>query len=149
MGSIRIQKQLEPPWLTIEPIQVGDVPPGLRTPDRYIVVEDEREHRVRIDVYSIKGRDECFAFEDAVIWADWLVIGFGERVHLVALGGNHRTSTVDLESYFGHFYPQASCLLVASGERLFRLQPDGTLAWTSDVLGIDGVVVSQSRRNYN
>jgi hypothetical protein len=52
-------------------------------------------------------------------------------------------STLELGSYFGHLYPFESCLLVASGERLFRLQPDGELAWSTGVLGIDGVQLGQ------
>ena len=54
----------------------------------------------------------------------------------------------DLRTYFGYVYTasdfdQASdFLLIASAERVIRLNVDGTIAWTSDVVGIDGVVVN-------
>lgn len=52
--------------------------------------------------------------------------------------------TVALGSYFGHLYPTADYLLLASGERLFRMEPDRSIRWRSDVLGIDGVVVGEA-----
>jgi hypothetical protein len=49
--------------------------------------------------------------------------------------------TYALDNYFGHLYAHNDYLLVASGERLLRIQCDGSLAWKSPLLGIDGVIV--------
>jgi hypothetical protein len=43
--------------------------------------------------------------------------------------------------YFGYVYANDEYLLVASGDRLRRIAQDGSIQWTSDVLGIGGVVV--------
>ena len=49
---------------------------------------------------------------------------------------------LDLGGYFGHFYAGDNYLLAASAERLFRISADGTVAWASRPLGIDGVIVN-------
>ena len=122
----------------LEPVRVGRVPAGRGTPDRYVIVTRDDSPVLRLDVYSY-GPD-CFAFEDAVIWRDNLVVGFGSHVHAVSIV-DRSTASIALESYFGHLYPTIDHLLIASGERLFRMQPDRTILWKSDLLGVDGVVV--------
>jgi hypothetical protein len=98
--------------------------------------------QVRIDVYSGKRRDRSSGFEDAIFWHGWVVIGFGEQVFLVS-PSDYRTITLELGSCFGHLYPLESCLLVASCERLFAVRVDGDLVWTTEVIGIDGVVIDR------
>ena len=127
--------------LRLGSICVGRVPVGRGTPDRYVIVSDGEVRVLRIDVYSF-GPD-CFAFEDAVIWQGNVLIGFGSHVHAIDMR-DRSSVTIDLGSYYGHVYPTADYLLIASGERLFRLAADRSLVWTSDVLGIDGVVVHEA-----
>jgi hypothetical protein len=69
-----------------------------------------------------------------------VVIGFGSHVHAISLV-DRSVVTVELESYFGHLYPALDFVLLASGERLFRMEPDRSVSWKSVHLGIDGVVV--------
>jgi hypothetical protein len=121
---------------------LGDVPPFGGTPDRYVTLDEDGAPQARIDLYAGRQRAETFVFEEAIAWGEWLVIGFGERVFLVRFP-DRRTSTLELGSYFGRFYPFESCLLVASGERLFKLQTDGELAWSTGILGLDGVRLGQ------
>jgi hypothetical protein len=52
--------------------------------------------------------------------------------------------TVALEEYFGHVYPTADYLLLASCSRLFRMEPDRSILWKTELLGLDGVVVRES-----
>jgi hypothetical protein len=104
-------------------------------------LEDHGVPQVRIDVYTGKCYQSS-GFEDAIFWRGWVVIGFGEQVFLVS-PSDHRTITLELGSYFGHLYPLESCLLVASGERLFAVRIDGDLAWRTEVIGIDGVVIDR------
>lgn len=93
-----------------------------------------------MDLYQ--SGDECFAFEEVRLWSGLVVIGWGHRVYLVE-PRTRAVSALDLGGYFGHLYPEQQCLLVASAERLFRVEPDGSLPWRTDVLGIDGVVVHE------
>ena len=127
--------------LRLEPIRVGRVPPGRGTPDRYVSVTDGDVRLLRVDVYSF-GPD-CFAFQDAIIWQGNVVVGFGSHVHVIGMA-DRSSVTIELGSYYGHVSPTADYLLIASGERLFRLAADRSLVWTSDVLGIDGVVVHEA-----
>ena len=125
--------------LRLDPVRVGRIPAGVGTPDRYVTVIDERDVPIlRVDVYA--RAPSGFAFEDALIWRGNLIVGFGNEVHAVALADRSKLS-VELGTYFGHIYPAADYLLIASGERLFRMAPDRSIVWQSDVLGIDGVVV--------
>jgi len=125
-------------WLHLEPVRVGRVPVSIRTPDRYVTVTGDDRPVLRVDVYSY-GPD-CFAFEEVIAWRDLILIGFGSHVHAISVV-DRSAVTIELESYFGHLYPNRDFVLLASGERLFRLQPDRSVSWKSTHLGIDGVVV--------
>jgi hypothetical protein len=131
---------LDSPWTRVEPIRLGRVPAGLGTPDRFVVIESGEGSRLRVDLYQ--SSDECFAFEEVCVWSGSVVLGWGHRVYLVE-PRTRVVSALDLGSYFGHLYPGERWLLVASAERLLRVEPDGSLLWRSDALGLDGVVVDQ------
>jgi hypothetical protein len=140
MARVAFLTVLNPPWTRMEPIVLRRIPTGRGTPDRFVAVESSEGPVLRVDLYG--SSDECFAFEEACIWSGLVVIGWGHCVYLVQ--PRMRTvSAVDLGSYFSHLYAIEQCLLVTSAERLFRVEPDGSLLWRSDSLGIDGVVVHQ------
>ena len=129
---------IERAWLQMLPTRIGGIPAGLGTPHKYILLSNDAGPALRVDAY--RNSDECFAFNDAVIWHDYLVIGWGDFAYLV----HTDTGSVikhSLGIYFGHIYADSNYLLIASGERLIRIRRDGSLQWTSDVLGIDGVII--------
>jgi len=128
---------IDGPWLNVPPIRVGRVPAGSRTPDRYLAASVAGGQRVRVDLYQ--GVEAC-PFEDDCEWHGWLIVSWGEHLHWVD-PVERSARTVRLGSYFGHLYPAPDALFVASAERLFRFAPLGTLAWSSSLLGIDGVVL--------
>lgn len=125
-------------WLGLQPIRIGDIAAGRESPAKYVLLEIDGQPTLRVDAYQSSG--ECFAFHDARLWHGLLVIGWGDCAYLIDIGTGavirHR-----LGSYFGHAYAHEEYLLVASGERLLRFNRDGTTRWTSDLLGIDGVIV--------
>ncbi len=141
MLAANFTKSLDSVWSQLDPIRVGRVPVTLGTPDRFVRVEEDGEPVLRIDVYAY--RPDCFAFEEVLIWRDMVVIGFGSHVHAVSIA-DRSAVTIDLGSYFGHFYPTTDYLLAASGERFFRFEPDRSIMWKSGDLAIDGVVVHDS-----
>lgn len=90
-----------------------------------------------IDVHEA---DALTGFREVIVWNSLIAVGLGS--HVYAVNPSDRTvTTVPLDGYFGHFYIASDTLLIASAERLLCLRPDRSLAWTSEVLGIDGVVV--------
>src|SRR5512139_4093363 len=94
---------IEAGWLRLNPIRIGPVPLSLRTPDRYVTVSDEDGMPVlRVDMYAF-GPD-CFSFEDAIVWRDIIMIGFGSHAHAVSIA-THSVITVMLTSYYCKFYP--------------------------------------------
>ena len=130
---------IEPPWLGMRPNRIGDIPDGLGTPSKFILLELDGCPALRVDAYP--SSEECFAFNDAILWHSFLVVGWGDCVYLIAT----ESGTVIrhcLRAYFGHVYVIENSLLVASCDRIWRVETDGSVAWKSDVLGIDGVLVS-------
>jgi hypothetical protein len=136
----RMSEVIDAEWSRVESVRVGRVPAAVGVPDGYVTVAEDDRPVLRVDVYAY-GPD-CFAFEDCIIWRDIVVVGFGSHVHAI-LVADRSAVTIALESYFGHLYPTRDYLLVASGERLFRLEPDRSILWQSECLGIDGVVVHE------
>lgn len=140
MWRTTILTTLDPAWSEMVPIPLGRIPGGRDTPDCFVTVESNDGPALRVDLY--RSSEECFAFQEACVWSGLVVLGWGNRVYLLD-PPTRLVSSLNLGSYFGHLYPGEGWLLVASGERLFRVDRDGTLCWQSDVLGIDGVVVHQ------
>lgn len=134
----KISEVIDALWLRCEPVRVGSVPRGLGTPDRYVLVSDGDVPIVRVDVYAHPV--DCFPLEDALVWRDNVVIGFGCHIHAVSLS-NRAWCTIALGSYYGHLYPTPDYLLIASGERLLRMEPDRAILWTTELLAVDGVLV--------
>jgi hypothetical protein len=138
--SAGFTQAIDPPWTTMDPVLAGEVPRRLGTPIIYVTVEADGEPLLRIDVHEREPSHH--AFQDAIAWADFVVVGFGNHVHLVA--PTARTcASFRLAGYFGHLYPEADRLLVADAERLWCFDGSGSLQWRSPELGLDGVVVDR------
>lgn len=142
MLRVILGETIDAECLGLDPLLVGQVPSGLGTPDYYVVVFQDDKPVLRVDIYQF-GSEDCSAFQDAIVWRDNLVVGVGTNVHAVSLLDRSVTTTA-LESYYGHLYPTPDYLLVASGERLYRMEPDRSVLWTSELLAIDGVVVHEA-----
>ena len=129
---------IEGPWLRIEPIRIGAVPAGLGTPDFYVTVHKNDKPYLRIDLY--KNSDEFYEFEEVRVWHQFVVAGFGHSVYLIHLESQDVIS-IGLESYFRSFYTSNEYILVTSAERIFRVDTSGSVKWSTQQLGIDGVIV--------
>jgi hypothetical protein len=137
MITASFQNFADPPWEHVKLARVGCIPTGLGTPNAYVLVENDGRPFIRVDVY---GDEDCYAFEDVIIWREFVVIGFGSRVHMVNCQ-TQETTTFELDSYFGHVYPGAEWMISASGRRLLFIDPTGSVVWKSEMLGLDGVIV--------
>jgi hypothetical protein len=136
--EVTLQSTIEVPWTEVPVLCVGAVPPGQGTPDLYVTLQVDGRLRLRADVYGTPG-NEGFPFQDAAAWQGRVVIGFGHRVHAVC-PQSLEVRMLELGSYFGSFHLCEERLLVASAERVYCLDAEGILAWTSDPVGVDGVV---------
>ncbi len=133
---------IDPVWEAKEPLRLGQVSSGQKTADRFVLVELSQGRFLRIDLF--RSNEESYAFEDVLVWCGKIVIGWGHHVYDVDLQSRDVIARC-LDSYFGHMYPIDEVMLVTSAESLSCFAPDGSLAWQSDMLGVDGVVVEEIR----
>ena len=133
---------LDSPWTAMQPLRLGKVPSGLPTADLFVTVSDDDSALLRVDLYG-DSSDDVFTFQDALVWHDHVFVGFGNRVYAIDPKKQSASEIYlgPLLGYFGHFYASQGYLMVASGESLLRLAPDGTILWRTPNLGLDGVVV--------
>lgn len=124
----------------MEPVRFGQVPAGLGTADLFVTVETDDAPLLRVDLYA--NCDECFAFEEVRLWANFVAIGWGHHLYMVKLP-TLDVSAFDLGSYFGHMDPAENYLLISSAKQLFCIGLDSSLRWQSGLLGIDGVIVDR------
>jgi hypothetical protein len=137
MCAARLTAVLDDEWLNLEPVRVFAGPTGRLAPVAYALL-DVDGHRLRVDVYA--DEPDCYAFEAAVEWRGNMVIGFGSHVHIVGIS-DRQSTTVHLGGYFSGLYPLADCLLVASQDRVWRVDPNQSIRWRSQRVGLDGVVL--------
>ncbi len=130
---IKFCSALDDSWLTVPPVGIG---PSAAA-DRFLTVS---EPRIRVDLS--RSNDEFYQFEAAFLWSKYLVIGWGSSCYLVELA-SRSVKQIPLGAYFGYLYPAKGYLLIASGERLIRVNPRGKEVWRSDILGLDGVMVHE------
>jgi hypothetical protein len=129
-------------WLDLAPLYLGDVPPGLGTPDFYVTVEKSGQPFLLLNIYS--------AFfpipPQQILWQEWLFIGFGETLFVVSLA-SLQSFTHKVAWYCGYFYPFADYLLVSSAANLLCFDKNARLLWESDEVGMDGVEVQEVTGN--
>ncbi len=140
MTQTTFQSEIAAPWTLLAPVRVGQSPTGQGTLKQYVTVEFDDGSRLRIDLYQ--NTSQCFAFEKACIWLNFVVIGWGEHLYLV---NRHSLKVIDhaLDCYFADFYCDPAFLLAASGQSLFRISPTGAMRWQSVGVGVYGVTIDR------
>jgi len=136
--QVRMSGAIDDAWCRLEPVPVGRKSRAAGSPCRFVTVSDADRLLLRIDVHS--DGPECRAFEQAIVWRGSVIFGYGERVHAVCMR-DRSVVTFDTQPYFGALHATREYLLIASGSRLIRVEPNRTVRWTSGELGVDGVVV--------
>jgi hypothetical protein len=142
MLSVKQLVTIDSPWPSMPPLRLGKVPSGLGTADLFVTISDGDRALLRVDLYG-DSSSETFTFQDALVWRERVFVGYGHRVYVIDPKAQ-LASEIFLGTccgYFGAFYVGQDYLLVASGERLLRLAPDGRVVWTTPNLGLDGVDV--------
>jgi hypothetical protein len=135
-----ITRFIDRPWTHLSPRRIGGVPSGLGTPDRFILIGPDDAPRLRIDLYF---PSDIPAFRvDARVLDAAVVIGFGDQVDIVPFS-DAPVETQRLDSYFMRFYEGDGYLLATSGADVTRINADGTIAWQSAMLAMDGVVIDR------
>jgi len=127
--------------LALPSVEVGNLQRARGTPDRYVVVFDEDLPVARVEVFGFKPR--AAGFERCLVWHEIVLVGLGDHVHMVCIS-DRSTRTLSLGSYFCDFAATDRYLLIASGERLVRIDQERTVVWTSEQLGADGVLVLEA-----
>ena len=136
---VSLAHALDDAWRSLTPTRLGPVPTNEPTPDLFALITRDGIPERRIDLYRT---DEYYFRDQALIWGEWIALGFGERVYLVSLRAAD-ARTIPLPGYFQDFHPRDEFLIILSGSGLTRIEPDGTVAWQRDSLAIDGTSVDR------
>lgn len=134
---IELKKIIDSPWIGMDSICIGDVPNTLGTPDFYCTVEKEGNPYLVVKIYV----EYETPFTKAVIWNNYIAIGFSESFFLIDIE-NHSYSNTHLDGYFGYTYPYENFLLIATQTNLICFDKQGSQLWATETLGIDGVIVN-------
>ena len=126
-------------WEELQPISIGKFSQHAETPEIHILVARNNQPFIRVDAFY--NSDESFAFKDAVIWFDLLILGWGHSVYLIHTESMNSIK-LECDAYFEKLYQNGEYLLIATGERLIRIDKSGSILWRSEMLGIDGVIVN-------
>lgn len=142
----------EVPWKTLDRSEYADLPvtqlnhnaQDQRPADAaYLVTRDGRP-LLRVQLW--RSNAEVFTFREAGIWQGFLIVGWGHAYYVVDVD-QQRVTRHDLACYFGHLFFESSVCLIASAENVVRLDSSGQPLWTSDRLGIDGVIITAADTN--
>jgi hypothetical protein len=142
MLSAKQRLTIDMPWVGMTPLRLGKVPTGLRTADLFVTISDDDRALLRVDLFG-DSSSESFTFQDAIVWGERVFVGYGHRVYVIE-PKKQAGSQIFLGptcSCFNAFYSGQDYLLVASGESLIRLAPDGSVLWAASNLALDGVTV--------
>jgi hypothetical protein len=136
---IRFQPTVSEPWLDVQSLALGAVPPGKGTPDLYALVYRASAPELRIDLYADRST-QLYVYQQGLFFEEILAIGLGHEVYLVSFAeGPPRT--LHLNSYFVSLHRASDAVYVVSGEDITRLNLDGDVVWTSPQLAVDGIRV--------
>lgn len=108
-------------------------------PDAQCLLTIDDEPKLLLNFWQRSG--EVYTFRDVHYWRGLLVVGWGHAFFVV---DPESASAIrhELGAYFGSMRAD-DVLLVASGERVFRVSTAGSIAWKSERVGIDGVTISK------
>ncbi len=139
MRTSRIAHVLEPPWLQLEPLRLGEVPIGQGTPFAYVLIAEDERPVLRLDIYPGPG---CFFREKAIIWNGFVAVGLGTSAFVVSLSSGAVTRP-SVDGYFSDFWSSDEVLLVVDATGLTRVGRNGDVLWRNRNLALDGVEVRE------
>lgn len=115
---------------------------GGGSPVLVVTVREDGRACLQVAVHS-EFAPQGSPFTEAIVWDGWMAIGHGQWLNLVGIASREATS-LPMALYFGSLTVGPGYLLAASASNLLRIEPDGSVLWTSDEVGIDGVVVASA-----
>src|SRR4051812_35231278 len=99
--TIDLQSFIDPPWTNMVAVNLGEVPPGLGTPDLYVKVEKSGQPFLLVNLYA--GYNSGLS-PQGILWGDWLFVGYCEGLHLISLM-TRQTVFYKISLYCSGFYP--------------------------------------------
>jgi hypothetical protein len=126
-------------WRSQVTVRLGHPTAGSSSADQYFLVSCDGRPALRIDY--CRPPEESSPFQAHGSWRDWVVLGLGHRLYLVHVESRLVRDRL-LGSYFGAMWLEEEFLLATSAERVFKLDPEGDVVWSSPPVGVDGVIVT-------
>lgn len=93
-------------------------------------------------IYEIRHENHCSPFKQAEFLNNILVVGHEKHCYLFDIGNQSQLTVLKLSVYFGHIYTEGEFIYVADADGIYCLNQNGTILWSNNELGIDGVIIN-------
>ena len=125
----------------LEKIDLFGINPNSESNCDFIIVTDLETEE---PIISLKIESDYSAnFKQCQAVNDLIVIGYGNRFVIYDLVNRCKKFETSFDGYFSSFKIDGNDIFVASESDLLKINMNGTLEWTAEALGIDGVVISK------
>jgi len=95
-----------------------------------------------LNIYEIKYEYQCSPFKQTQILKNIIAIGHEEHFYLFDIINSIQITVLKLSGYFGEIYLNDGLIYIADANGLHCVKQNGTLIWTNNELGIDGVIIN-------
>ena len=124
----------------VETVDLFNINPGTGSGCEFVVVTNLETGGPVINLKIESDYPVIFKKVDVV--NGLIVIGYGNRFAIFNLEGKYITYETSFDGYFGSFEIDGDDIFVATDSCLLKIKLSGELIWTSEVLGVDGVVIT-------
>lgn len=142
--SIVDKNVVEAKWLLVKSLDLGNVPIGKGTPDKYYLIEKDEQPHILLKVYY-----DMWGFEENIVMKQYLAIGFSRYFYLINIQNGNIISYIDFEDqYFGHIYVDEKFIWISSMQHLICMNIEGKILWRINELAVDGIIIEDYDGKY-
>jgi len=101
----------------------------------------------KLNIYEIRYEYHCSPYKQAEVLNNIGIVGHEAHCYLFDINNKTQCTILKLSGYFGHIYIDDQFIYVADANGLYCLNQEGTILWSNNKLGIDGVIINDFGKN--
>lgn len=125
----------------LEKFDLFGINPHSESDCEFVIVYDSETEEPILNLKVESDYSVTFRQADSV--ESYVIIGYGDRFVIFDLESKNKKYETTFSGYFSSFEIYEKDVYVASESELLRICLTGELIWTSECIGIDGVVISE------